>query len=260
MSVNNQKVLVTGGASGIGYAIARKFAEQGASVHVCDINDALIAELNAADNGIRGSVADAGDELDVDVLFESVLNAFDGRLDVLVNNAGIAGPTGPLEKLELDAWLETLRVNVIGTFLCSRRAIPVMKKQSSGAIVNLSSTAGLFGFPARTPYAAAKWGIIGLTKSLAMEVGSSGIRVNAICPGSVTGPRMERVIQADAESRGLDEDVVYEQYLRQVSIRSFVEMDDIAEMTLFICSAKGAKISGQAITVDGHTESLSQGA
>ena len=260
MSVENQNVLVTGGASGIGYAIARKFADQGAKVHVCDINHVLIEELNAADEGIQGSVADAGNESDVDTLFELVLDRFNGRLDVLVNNAGIAGPNGPLETLNLDAWEETLRVNVISAFLCIRRAVPVMKKQASGAIVNLSSTAGLYGFPARTPYATAKWGIIGLTKSLAMEVGGYGIRVNAICPGSVSGPRMERVIKSDAETRGVDENVVYEQYLRQVSMRSFVDADDIAEMTLFICSSNDVKISGQAIAVDGHTESLSQSA
>ena len=258
MSIQGKKALITGGASGIGYAMARKFASAGAQVWVCDTNQELVNALNDDELPIGGVVADAGSESDVQILFDRVLDESDGKLDILVNNAGIAGPNGPLEELELADWNETLRVNLISTFLCSRQALPVMKNQRSGSIVNLSSSAGIFGFPLRSPYAAAKWGIIGLTKSMAMEAGSYGIRVNAICPGSVSGPRMDRVIEAEAATRNVDPNDVRDQFVRQTSLRCFVEVEDIAEMALFVCSDQGSRISGQALSVDGHTESLSQ--
>ncbi len=258
MSVSGKIALITGGATGIGFAIAQKLSSNGAIVWVCDVNQIYIDSLNASDPSIRGVVADAGVESDVDRLFETVLEESNENLDILVNNAGIAGPNGPLEDLELHDWNETLRVNLVSTFLCCRKALPVMKKQRSGSIVNLSSTAGTHGYPLRTPYASAKWGIIGLTKSVAMEVGSFGIRVNAICPGAVSGPRMDRVIAAEAQTRGVDPELVREQFVSQTSLKCFVETEDIAQMALFICSDLGANISGQALSVDGNTESLSQ--
>ena len=258
MSVSGKIALITGGATGIGLAIAQKFSSNGAAVWVCDVNQTHIDSLSASDPTIRGVVADAGVESDVGRLFKIVLEESNGKLDILVNNAGIAGPNGPLEDLELHDWNETFRVNLVSTFLCCRKALPVMKKQRSGSIVNLSSTAGTHGYPLRTPYASAKWGIIGLTKSVAMEVGSFGIRVNAICPGAVSGPRMDRVIAAEAQTRGVDPELVREQFVSQTSLKCFVETEDIAQMALFICSDQGAKISGQALSVDGNTESLAQ--
>ncbi len=251
-------VLITGGASGIGFAIAKAFEKQGDSVHVCDIDPARVGQVNASSHSITAYLADAGSEKDVDAVFDTIASSMDGRLDVLVNNAGVAGPNGPLEQLSADDFNETLRINLVSTFLWSKKAIPLMKSARSGSIVNLSSTAGQFGFPLRTPYAAAKWGVIGLTKSMAMELGSFGIRVNAICPGSVSGPRMDQVIQAEARTRRLEPDDVRRQFERQVSLRQFVEVDDIAQMVLFVCSQRGARISGQALAVDGHTESLAQ--
>ena len=255
--LQGKTALVTGGGSGIGYTIAHTFEAAGASVWVCDADKGRIDELNERDRNIRGIVADVGSENDVQNLFESVLNETDGTLDILVNNAGISGPNGPLETLQLQAWLDTLRINLISAFLCCRHALPVMKEQRSGSIVNLSSTAGTHGYPLRTPYASAKWGIIGLTKSLAMEVGGYGIRVNAICPGPVSGARMDRVIDDEAETRGIDSSQVREQFTSQISLKCFVEAEDIAQMALFVCSEQGARISGQALSVDGHTESLS---
>ena len=253
----NQKVIVTGGGSGLGFEIARTFESAGASVWVCDVDAKSIDELNESDSAIQGIVADAGSENDVQNFFKTVLGETNGKLDILVNNAGIAGPNGPLESLELQPWLDTLRVNIISAFLCSREAIPAMKKQSGGSIVNLSSAAGVHGYPLRTPYASAKWGIVGLTKSLAMEVGPYGIRVNAICPGPVTGPRMDRVIADEAKTRGIDEQTVRQQFVSQTSLKCFVEARDIAQMALFVCSEAGERISGQALSVDGNTESLS---
>ncbi len=249
-------VLITGGASGIGFSIAKAFESQGDRVFVCDINKSLVDNLNNSDDSIYAYHADAGNETDVDQVFEDVMSHCENSLDVLVNNAGIAGPNGPTEELDLNDWNETLRVNIISTFLWSRKAIPVMKQQQRGSIVNLSSTAGQYGFPLRTPYATAKWGIIGLTKSMAMELGPFGIVVNAICPGSVAGPRMDCVIEAEAKTRGLPESEVRRQMERQVSMRRFVEVEDIAQMVIFITSERGRNISGQALAVDGNTESL----
>ena len=259
MTVEGKVALVTGGASGIGLATAKLFASHGVDVWVCDIDEELIKGLNEKRHFfIHGIVADAGNENDVDRTFDHVLAQTQGRLDILINNAGIAGPNGPLENLQLDQWQNTLRINLISAFLCSRRALPVMKKHNSGSIVNLSSTAGTHGYPLRTPYASAKWGLIGLTKSLAMEVGNYGIRVNAICPGAVSGPRMDRVIADEARTRGIDAQTVREQFVSQTSLKCFVDANDIAQMILFICSESGSRISGQALSVDGHTESLSQ--
>jgi NAD(P)-dependent dehydrogenase (short-subunit alcohol dehydrogenase family) len=148
-------------------------------------------------------------------------------------------------------------VNLDGAFYCLRHAIPLIKAAGAGSIVNLSSTAGLFGYPLRAPYVASKWALVGLTKTLAIELGPFGIRANAVCPGSIDGPRMDRVIAAEAAARGTSEAVVREAYMRQTSLRSFIDASDVAEMVLFLCSDAGAKITGQAMAIDGHTESLS---
>ena len=258
MSINGKYALITGGASGIGLEIAKLFSQNGAYVWVCDIDEARLENLNQDEQPIQGFAADVGSEGDVQRVFEKVLHHSHGRLDILVNNAGIAGPNGPLEELQLNEWESTLRTNLVSTFLCCREALPVMKSQRSGAIVNLSSTAGTHGYPLRTPYASAKWGIIGLTKSLAMEVGIDGIRVNAICPGAVSGPRMDRVIAAEAKTRGIAEDAVRREIVSQTSLGCFVDASDIAQMALFVCSDNGARISGQALSVDGNTETLAQ--
>ncbi len=258
MELLGKSAVVTGGGSGIGLAIAEAFSMAGARVWVCDINQDLIHALNESDLSIKGIIADAGLETDVDRLFDTVFEETKGTIDILVNNAGIAGPNGPLEELKLADWEETLRVNLISTFLCTQRVLPLMKQQREGSIVNLSSSAGVFGYPLRTPYASAKWGIVGLTKSLAMEVGDYGIRVNAICPGAVSGPRMDRVIAAEAQTRNLDAETIREQFVSQTSLKCFVEAQDIAQMVLFISSNRGSKISGQALQVDGNTVSLTQ--
>ncbi len=256
-ALDGKKVLVTGGGSGIGLAIAKTFASEGAAVWVCDVDPEAVRELNDVNQKIRGVVADVGSESEVNDLFETVLGESGDQLDILINNAGVSGPNGPLETLSLQGWQDTLRVNLISAFLCCRQALPVMKAQRSGSIINLSSTAGTHGYPLRTPYASAKWGIIGLTKSLAMEVGNHGIRVNAICPGPVSGPRMDRVINDEAVTRGVDAGKVREQFVSQISLKCFVEAEDIAQMALFVCSDQGARVNGQALSVDGHTESLS---
>jgi NAD(P)-dependent dehydrogenase (short-subunit alcohol dehydrogenase family) len=254
--LENKRVVVTAGAVGIGRAIAEAFVSAGARVHVCDIDEDHLAALAEAAPGIGRSLADVADPDQVARLFEDALAGL-GGLDVLVNNAGVAGPAGPAEDCGIEAWRHTLAVNLDGAFHCLRHAIPVMKAASAGSIVNISSTAGLFGYPLRAPYVASKWALVGLTKTLAIELGPHGIRANAVCPGSIAGPRMDRVIAAEAAARGASEASVRDAYLRQTSLRCFIDAADIARMVLFLCSDAGAKISGQAMTVDGHTESLS---
>jgi len=189
-------------------------------------------------------------------MFEAIERTL-GGLDILVNNAGTAGPTGRVETLDPADWRRCVAVNLDGAFLCVRRAVPLLKAAGGGTVINISSTAGLMGYPLRTPYAAAKWAVIGLTKSLAIELGPCGIRVNALCPGAVEGARMARAIRAEAAVRGVNEEEVRQTYIRTTSLRCFVAPDDVAAMVLFLCSDLGANVSGQAIAVDGHTESLS---
>ncbi len=253
--LQDKRVIVTAAASGIGQAIARSFLDAGARVHACDLDEEALKAFSRSASGLGTTRADVADPAQVDRFFDDAIARL-GGLDILVNNAGIAGPVGPIETLDPEGWNRAIAVNLTGHFLCARRAVPLLKQAGGGSIVNISSTAGLFGCPNRSPYASSKWGVIGLTKTLAMELGTSGIRVNAICPGSVAGERIERVIRAEAESRGVGADEVRTSYLRQSSMRTFVERDDVASLVLFICSDGGAKISGQALTVDGHTETL----
>jgi NAD(P)-dependent dehydrogenase (short-subunit alcohol dehydrogenase family) len=250
-----QRVMITAGGSGIGWAIARAFADNGAKVHICDVDERALGEATEKYPQIAATHLDITDEEAVDQWFDDALDDMDG-LDVLINNAGIKGPTGYVEELKLDDWRECLSVCLDAQFLCARRAAPVMKEQRSGSIINISSTAGLYGYGLRTPYAAAKWAVIGFSKSLAVELGPYDVRVNAICPGSVEGPRMERVIKAEADSRGVAFDVVYKDYVQAQSIKRFVKPEEIADMCLFLASPASKMVTGQAISVDGHSETL----
>lgn len=249
------RVLVTAAGSGIGRAIAETLQTNGARVHICDLSAERLAECQTALPAIGITQADVADPRQVDPLFDAAV-AHLGGLDVLVNNAGIAGPTGPVETLDPVAWDRTMAVNINSQFYCTRRAVPLLKSAGGGAIINLSSAAGLFGYPLRTPYAASKWAVIGLTKSLAMELGDFGIRVNAICPGPVEGPRIDGVISARAEARGESFEAMRAAYQRQNSLHTFIQAQDIANLVLFLCSPAGSKISGQALSIDGNTESL----
>ncbi len=254
--LKNKRVVVTAGAAGIGRAIVEGFHQAGARVHICDVDESCLAALAEENPEIGLSRADVSDPDQVARLFEDAERCL-GGLDVLINNAGIAGPTGPTEDCGIEDWRQTLAVNLDGAFLCLRHAIPMIKAAGAGSIVNISSTAGRYGYPLRAPYVASKWALVGLTKTLAIELGPHGIRANAVCPGSIDGPRMDRVIAAEATARGTSEAEVRAVYMRQTSLRCFVEAADIAEMVLFLCSDGAARISGQAMTVDGHTESLS---
>jgi len=250
-----RRVVITAAAAGIGRVTAESFLRAGARVAICDIDERALADFAAVHPDVVAVRADVAVPDEVDRFFDVALDAL-GGLDVLVNNAGIAGPTGPVETLEPAAFRRTLEVNVDGMFLCTRRAVPCLEAAGGGAIVNLSSAAGLFGFPNRSPYAASKWAVIGLTKTWAMELGPRGIRVNAVCPGPVAGERIERVIAADAAATGRPVEEVRRFYLRTNSLRSFIDPQRVADLILFLCSDHGRQISGQAIAVDGNTETL----
>lgn len=251
----SMRVLITAGANGIGLATAKAFLASGAKVFICDIDtDALSAAVKATPE-LSGALCDVSQEDEVANLFQVAQMAM-GGLDVLVNNAGVSGPTALLENISLEDWRNCMAVNLDGAFLCAREAARIMRKQNSGSIVNMSSTGGLYGFPRRAPYAAAKWAIRGLTKTMAQELGPAGVRVNCICPGSVEGERMDRVITAEAAKTGQSEAQVRALYTEASSLRSFITAEDIANSILFITSANGARISGQEIVVDGHTETL----
>lgn len=245
-----RRIVITGGASGLGLAMARAFMEQGDRVAVCDADPAAVA---AVQDGLRADVADVTDEAAMG-RFLGQIEADWGGADVVISNAGIGGPAGPLEDLAFEDWQRCLSVNLDGAFLTCRWAARVMKGQGAGLILLTSSVSGLFGFPFRTPYVAAKWGIVGLTKALASELGPHGIRVNAICPGAVEGPRMDRVLAMEAAARGVTEDAVRAGFTEGAALRRFVTADEVAAMALFLASPGAAAISGQALAVDGHTE------
>ena len=250
------RVMITAAGSGIGLAIAEAFIAAGHKVHISDIDSDALDEASTGNPALESATqVDVTDEAAVDRWFADCLANL-GGLDVLINNAGIAGPTAPLEEIEPDRWRGCLAACLDSQFLTSRRAIPAFKAQHSGSIVNLSSTAGMFGYGLRTPYAAAKWAVVGLTKSLAIELGSWNVRVNAICPGSVSGKRMTDVIAREAMRRGKTPDEVQAEYTIGQSIHRFVEPQEIADLCLFLASPRASMISGQAIAIDGNTETF----
>jgi NAD(P)-dependent dehydrogenase (short-subunit alcohol dehydrogenase family) len=249
------RVAITAGAGGIGRALADGFASCGARVFLCDVDREALAA-----SPYPGTYADMETVEGCEGFVDAALAEL-GGLDVLVNNAGIAGPTARVEDVTPEALSRTLKIDLEAMFHCARRAVPALRAaglegRGGGSIVNLSSAAGRFGFPLRSPYAAAKWGVIGFTKSLAIELGPEGIRVNAILPGLVAGDRIRRVLEAKAQANGRSFAEQEAEALRPVSLRCYVTPQDIANMALYLCSPFGATISGQALAVDGDMQSL----
>lgn len=244
-----KRVVITAGGAGIGRAMGEAFEAAGFDVWIGDMDANALATCPDTWTKIE---MDCADEADVSALFATL--AEEGGVDVVCANAGIAGPTDLIENVDLAAWQKCVSVNLEGAFLATKYAAPLMKSATSGAIIITSSTAGIYGYPNRAPYAAAKWGMIGLMKTLAMELGPFGIRCNAICPGAVEGPRMEGVLEREAAAKGMSRDQVYAGYAAGTSMRSFVEAQDIANMAVFLGSDGARLVSGQIISVDGHTE------
>lgn len=250
-----QRVIVTAGAGGIGEATVRLLHAEGCRIALCDVSDEALGRIGSELPGITTLRADVSDEGDVARFFEAALSAL-GGLDALVNNAGIAGPTGGVEDISVADWRRCLDIGLTGQFLCARLAVPHIKAAGGGSIVNMSSSAGRHGYAYRTPYAAAKWGVIGFTQSLAKELGPSNIRVNAVLPGIVEGPRMDGVIRDRAERLDLSFDEMKAQYLQTVSLRRMVTPQDVAASIAFLMSNAGRNLSAMSFNVDGNVETL----
>ena len=245
-----ERVLITAGGSGIGHAMATAFSDAGARVWITDVDEAL---LERAPRHWRTSAANACDEDQMSAVVNRVVDRW-GGIDTLCANAGIAGPTSAIENIAIDAWRACVAVNLEGAFLAVKHATPVMKRARGGNLIFTASTAGLHGFPQRAPYAAAKWAVIGLMKTAAMELGPFGIRANAICPGCVEGDRIDGVIEREAAAKNVPADRIRDAYQSGTSLRRFVTAEDVAHMAVFLASAGARNVSGQIIAVDGHTE------
>jgi NAD(P)-dependent dehydrogenase (short-subunit alcohol dehydrogenase family) len=249
------RVFLSAGASGIGRAVADMLILHGAKVFICDVAQHALDDFKKVHPGHGAVYADVSNDADVARVFGEA-KAMLGGLDALINNAGVAGPTGGVEEIAIADWRRCIDVGLTGQFLCTHFAVPMLKEAGGGAIVNMSSAAGRHGYAFRTPYAAAKFGVIGFTQSLAKELGPHNIRVNAILPGIVEGPRMEAVIRARAEQLGLPYDQMEEKYLEKVSLRRMVTPHDVAGMVTFLLSPMGENLSGQSLGVDGNVETL----
>lgn len=249
------RVIVTAGASGIGLEIARAFAAEGARVEVCDVSSGALAALRDGGSRITGTVCDVSDREACGTFMQQAIGRL-GGLDVLVNNAGIAGPTGPIHLIDPKEWDRTVTVNLTGTYNITRLAIDALKKSKNPSIICLSSGAGRLGFPLRTPYAAAKWAIVGLAKSLAMELGEDGIRVNALLPGSTDGPRIRGVFADKARERNTSPDEIEAMVLAGTSMKRLIPPQHLAATAVFLASTAATTLSGQAISVDGDLQTL----
>lgn len=254
--MNSQRVLVTAGAAGIGREIVRAFAAGGAAVFVCDIDTKGLSVLAGEVAGVKTGICDVANRKDVERMVGEAVQAL-GGLDVLVNNAGISGPTAPVDEMDPDEWEKVMQVDLIGTFNVTRVAIPHLKKSKAGVIINMSSVAGRFGYANRSPYCTAKWGIIGFTKTLSIELGAHGIRANAILPGAVDGPRIQRVFEGRAKQSGEPLDEIKREAMAVQSIKRLVDPRDIAALAVFLASDAAKSISGQMLPIDNDMQQAS---
>ena len=256
LSLKSKKIIISAGASGIGWSTAKICLSKGATVYICDIESKYLKKVQKHPLNKKKLFVyecDASNENQVSELFKKI-NKKTKKIDALINNVGIAGPTGSLEKLKSEDWENTLHVDVNSHFYFTKKAITLLKKSKNGSIINISSTAGILGFPLRSPYAASKWAIIGVTKTLAMELGKFNIRVNAVCPGTIKGDRMKRVIKDKAKFTKVSTKVIEKDFVSMSSMKQWILEEDIGKMCSFLISDDSSKVSGQVISVDGHTE------
>lgn len=252
----DQRVLVTAGASGIGREIVRAFAANGAAVFVCDIDANALDVLAGEIPGLKTALCNVSKRADIERMVAECAQAL-GGIDVLVNNAGIAGPTAPVENMDPDEWEKVMQVDLTGTFNVTRLAIPHLKKSQAGVIINMSSVAGRFGYANRSPYCTAKWGLIGFTKTLSIELGEYGIRANAILPGAVDGPRIQRVFEGRAKVSGKSMEAIRREAMSVQSIKRLVNPKDIAALAVFLASDAAKSISGQMMPIDNDMQQAS---
>jgi len=253
-SLQNKKIIISAGASGIGWATTKICVAKGALVYLCDVDPKAINKVKKHplhNKRIFVSETEASDETEVIDFFHKIKKKF-RNLDALINNVGVAGPTGTIEKLDSSEWENTLHVNVNSHFYFAKQAIPLLKRSKTSSIINISSGAGIMGFPLRSPYAASKWAVVGMTKTLAMELGKYKIRVNAICPGTIKGDRMKRVIRDKAKFTKIATKKIEKEFVTMASMNSWIYEDDIGKMCAFLVSKDSERISGQIIGVDGN--------
>ena len=257
-SLQNKKIIISAGASGIGWTTTKICVAKGALVYLCDVDPKAINKVKKHplyNKRIFVSEIDASDETQVIDFFNKIKKKFK-NLDALINNVGIEGPTRPIEKLNSNEWENTLHVNVNSHFYFTKQAIPLLKKSKNGSIINISSVAGIMGYPLRSPYAASKWAVVGVTKTLAMELGKYKIRVNAICPGTIKVDRMKRVIRDKAKFEKVSTKTIENDFVSMASMRSWINPEDIGNMCAYLISDEANKVSGQVIAVDGNCERM----
>ena len=246
-------VVVTGGASGIGRVIAQRFADSGCRVHIFDIDGEAVARALRDNAALSGTVGDVSEHADVARGLRDATEAM-GRVDVLVNDAAIPGPRVPVEEMPDDEWDRTMRVNLHGPFLWTKAVVPGMKARREGSIVNIS-TGSVRTLPLnRSVYNVSKWGVEGLTKTVARELGPWNVRVNAIQPGMVNNERMRGIVRRIADQEGRTAAEVEAEFLQFISMRCKVEPEDIADMAVFLSSDAASRVTGQVVAVDGHIE------
>jgi NAD(P)-dependent dehydrogenase (short-subunit alcohol dehydrogenase family) len=252
MRLANKAAIVTGGGKGIGKEIALALAHEGANVLVAgrqsDVLEQTAAEINSLGRRSRFCVTDVSDEAQVHTMVDTALEAFD-RIDILVNNAGITGPTAAVTNVTRAEWDEVMAINLTGAFLCARSVVPHMIASGSGKIVNISSIAGKMAYALRSPYAASKWGMLGLSCTLAQELGPYNIQVNAICPGPTAGERMTGVIAGRAKEMGRSAEEVERMYVEGTALKRMVDPKHIAAAVVFLCSTDSDSITGEAWAV-----------
>ncbi|MBS0241018.1 MAG: SDR family oxidoreductase [Proteobacteria bacterium] len=255
LGIKGLRVLITAGASGIGLKAVEAFTREGAKVHTCDIDKLALRDLKVSHPEVTQSVCDVSDRKQVAALFDDALRNL-GGLDCLVNNAGIAGPTGPVHEINPEDWDRCIEVTLTSQFNCTRLAVEHLKASKNASIINLSSAAGKFGFPNRSPYSAAKWGVVGFTKTLAMELGPYGIRCNCILPGPVDGDRIRRVFEAKAQIAGKSMLEIQNATLANASIKALVPPSQLADMMVYLSSPRASTFSGQAVSIDSDVQGL----
>lgn len=248
-----QGVLVTGGADGIGKAIALRFLAAGMRVHICDVRPEAVDAVQAGRSGLSATVADVGNADDVARLFREARQSI-GDVAVLVNNVGIGGPIAMIEDIPLEEWDRTFAINVGGMLRCMQAVIPGMKARRSGAIVNISTASTRTRLPVRTAYIASKYAVEGLTLNAARELGPFGIRCNAILPGLMNNPRMDSIIAKRAAAEGRSAEAIEQDFLKCVSLRSRTEPEDVAEAAFYLTSPAAARVTGELLSVSGNLE------
>lgn len=255
LGIRGLRVLITAGASGIGYKAAETFLAEGARVYLCDVDENALAAATRAHPELMTTQCDVTDRDAVARMFDDAIVSM-GGLDCLINNAGVTGPTGPVHEIDPREWDRCLEVCITGQFNCTRIAVRHLMKSQNPSIINLASAAGKFGFPNRAPYVAAKWGVVGFTKTLSMELGRYGIRCNAILPGPVDGERARRVIREKAALAGKTFDEIKANWLAMASIKELIDPQHLADMMIYLASIRARTISGQALSIDGDMQTL----